>query len=92
MKEVCHAQQKCFFLGQPFVLKDCALIAIGTGRKAHTLTELRDQIRDVTIESIYHHFWGGLLGARFEEREFNNDFAVWCPGICGNRPWRSSWL
>ncbi len=63
---------------EPFVLKDCALIAIATGRKAHTLTELRDQIRDVTIESIYHHFWGGLLGARFEEREFNNDFAVWC--------------
>ena len=63
---------------EPFVLKDCALITIATGRKAHTLAELRVQIRDVTMDSIYHHFWGGLLGARFEEREFNNDFAVWC--------------
>ena len=63
---------------EPFALKDCALIAIATGRKAVTLTELRDHIRDVNIDSIYHHFWGGLLGARFEEREFNNDIATWC--------------
>lgn len=27
--------------------------------------------------SIYHHFWGGLLQPRFEEREYNNDFAAW---------------
>lgn len=63
---------------QPFVLKDCALIAIATGRRAFTLTELRNHIRDVSIDCIYHHFWGGLLGVSFEESEFNNDFAVWC--------------
>lgn len=63
---------------EPFLLKDCALIAIATGRKAVTLSELRDHIREVSPDSIYHHFWGGLLGARFEEREFNNDFAAWC--------------
>ncbi len=63
---------------EPFALKDCALIAIATGRKAHNLSELRNHIRDVNIDSVYHHFWGGLLAARFEEREFNNDFAVWC--------------
>ena len=62
---------------QPFSLKDCALIAIATGRKAVTLSELRDHLREVSADSIYHHFWGGLLGARFEEREFNNDFAAW---------------
>ena len=62
----------------PFSLKDCALIAIATGRKAVTLSELRDHIREVSADSIYHHFWSGLLGARFEEREFNNDFAAWC--------------
>ncbi|MFU8819603.1 MAG: DUF5752 family protein [Desulfurivibrio sp.] len=63
---------------EPFSLKDCALIAIATGRKAVTLSELRDHIRAVSADSIYHHFWSGLLGARFEEREFNNDFAAWC--------------
>lgn len=63
---------------QPFALKDCSLIAIATGRKAFTLAEFRDHLRDVTTDSVYHHFWGGLLGARFEEREFNNDFAAWC--------------
>lgn len=61
-----------------FALKDCALIAIATGRRAYTLTELRNHIRDVRIDSIYHHFWGGLLGVSFEESEFNNDFALWC--------------
>ncbi len=61
-----------------FALKDCALIAIATGRKAYTLTELRNHIRDVTADSIYHHFWGGQLGVGFEESEFNNDFATWC--------------
>lgn len=62
---------------EPFSLKDCALIAIATGRKAVTLSELRDHIREVSADSIYHHFWNGLLGVRFEEREFNNDFAAW---------------
>ncbi|MFO7727383.1 MAG: DUF5752 family protein [Desulfonatronovibrio sp.] len=61
-----------------FTLKDCALIAIATGRRAATLTELRNHLRDVRIDSIYHHFWGGLLGVSFEESEFNNDFATWC--------------
>lgn len=63
---------------QTFFLKDCALIAIATGRRAFTLTELRNHIRDVSIDCIYHHFWGGLLGVSFEESEFNNDFAIWC--------------
>jgi hypothetical protein len=64
--------------GQSFSIKDCALIAIATGRRAFTLNELRNHIRDVRTDSIYHHFWGGLLGVSFEESEFNNDFAVWC--------------
>jgi len=28
-------------------------------------------------ESIYYHFWGGLLRPRFDDPEFNNDFAAW---------------
>ncbi len=27
--------------------------------------------------SIYHHFWGRLLQAHFDEPEYNNDFAGW---------------
>lgn len=62
---------------EDFVLKDCALIAIATGKRALTLRELRDLLQSVTSDSIYYHFWGGLLQPRFEEREYNNDFAAW---------------
>lgn len=62
---------------QVFALKDCALIAIATGRRASTLTELRDNLEQVSADSVYFHFWGGLLEPRFEEREYNNDFAAW---------------
>lgn len=61
----------------PFAVKDCALITIATGRKAVNLAELRDNLQSISIDSIYHHFWGGLLVPRFEEREFHNDFAGW---------------
>ncbi|MEW5728586.1 MAG: DUF5752 family protein [Pseudomonadota bacterium] len=61
----------------PFAVKDCALIAIATGKKAWTCRELRDTLREIDGDSIYYHFWGGLMQPRFEEREFNNDFAGW---------------
>lgn len=61
----------------PFAIKDCALIAIATGKQAMTLKELRDLLAAIDADSIYHHFWGGLLEPRFEEREYNNDFASW---------------
>jgi hypothetical protein len=61
----------------PFAVKDCALIAIATGKQAMTLKELRDNLVAINPNSIYHHFWGGLLEPRFEEREYNNDFASW---------------
>ncbi len=60
-----------------FAVKDCALIAIASGRKVLTLRELRDRLNDVDAGSIYYHFWGNLLHPRFEEREYNNDFASW---------------
>jgi hypothetical protein len=63
--------------GTPFFVKDCALVALATGRKARVLQEFRSQLADVDTASIYHHFWGGLLQPRFEEREYNNDFAAW---------------
>ncbi len=63
--------------GEAFAVKDCALIAIATGRKATGLTGLLDNLQRINTDSIYHHFWGGLLSPRFEVREFNNDFAGW---------------
>ena len=62
---------------QSFALRDCALIAIATGRKAQNLREMADILSGVSEDCIYHHVWGGLLEPRFEEREFNNDFAAW---------------
>lgn len=62
---------------EPFVVRDCALVAMATGRRAQTLKELRDQLREVEDVSIYHHFWGRLLQPQFDEPEYNNDFAAW---------------
>jgi hypothetical protein len=58
-------------------IKDCALITIAMGKRAQSLKELREQLLAVPPSSIYTHFWGSLLQPRFEEREFNNDFAAW---------------
>jgi hypothetical protein len=60
-----------------FSVKDCALIAIATGRKVVNLRELRDALESMPADSLYHHMWGGLLAPRFEEREYHNDFAAW---------------
>jgi hypothetical protein len=62
---------------EPFIVKDCALLNIATGRKAQNLREMRDQLPHVSLGSIYHHFWGGLLRHRFDEPEYHNDFAEW---------------
>ena len=60
-----------------FSIKDCALVALATGKKARLLQEFRTHLVTIDAASIYHHFWGGLLQPRFEEREYNNDFAAW---------------
>ena len=62
---------------EPFSIKDCALVALATGKKARMLQEFRSELEHIEAASIYHHFWGGLLQPRFEEREYNNDFASW---------------
>lgn len=61
----------------PFVLKDCALIAIATGKRASTLKEFRYHLDSLSPDSLYYHFWANLLLPRFEEREYINDFAGW---------------
>jgi hypothetical protein len=62
---------------QPFLIKDCALIAIATGKRAYNLRDLRDNLQTIHPGSIYYHFWGGLLRPRFDDPEYNNDFAAW---------------
>jgi catechol 2,3-dioxygenase-like lactoylglutathione lyase family enzyme len=62
---------------EPFAIKDCALIAIATGRRAYSLKELRSELLGIGNNSVFYHFWGNLLQPRFEEREYNNDFAAW---------------
>ena len=61
----------------PFEIKDCTLIAIATGVRAQNLRELRDKIETIDQGSIYYHFWGGRLRPRFDDPEYNNDFAAW---------------
>ena len=61
----------------PFAVKDCTLISIATGKRAQTLRELRNGLDDIHPGCIYHHFWGGLLVPRFDDPEFQNDFASW---------------
>ncbi|MFH1277531.1 MAG: DUF5752 family protein [Candidatus Eisenbacteria bacterium] len=62
---------------QSFVIRDCALAAIAIGQTAQNLRELRDHLITVHPDSIYYHFWGGLLRPGFDDPEYNNDFAAW---------------
>lgn len=60
-----------------FKIKDCALASLATGKKAQNLKELNKNIADVEQGSLFYHFWGGLLRPRFDDPEYNNDFASW---------------
>jgi hypothetical protein len=64
-------------MSEAFEVKDCALIAISTGEYAQTLREMREKVLSAPPNSIYYHFWGGLLRPRFDDPEFQNDFAIW---------------
>lgn len=61
----------------PFAVRDCALISLATGLRAQNLREFCDILRRIPLESIEHHLWGRLLQPRFDEPEYNNDFASW---------------
>jgi hypothetical protein len=61
----------------PFIVKDCTLVAIATGLRAQNLRELRDHLQVVHPGSVYFHFWGGQLRPDFDDPEYNNDFASW---------------
>jgi hypothetical protein len=61
----------------PFFVKDCALAAISTGQRAQNLKELRERLLTIHPGAVHYHFWGGVLRPRFDDPEFNNDFASW---------------
>jgi hypothetical protein len=63
--------------GSTFTVRDCALIMVAAGCKAQNLRELRGCLDQIPLSSLYHHFWGRLLRAQFDEPEYNNDFASW---------------
>jgi hypothetical protein len=64
-------------MAESFALKDCALIAIATGVYVQTLREFRERLQTIPLSCIYYHFWGGLLRPRFDDPEYQNDFAIW---------------
>jgi hypothetical protein len=64
-------------MGDPFAVKDCALIAVATGEYVQTLRELKEKLAAIPTSCIYYHFWGGLLRPRFDDPEYQNDFAIW---------------
>lgn len=70
---------------EPLYLKDCALIALATGKRAQNLRELREHLRVIPTNSIYYHFWGGLLRPRFDDPEYHNDFAIWAAHSIHNK-------
>lgn len=70
-------QQQTEDTPQSFAIKDCALIAIATGKRAQNLGELRNLLTTIAVDSIYYHFWGSLLRPRFDDPEYHNDFAFW---------------
>jgi len=63
-----------------FEIKDCALVSIATGKRAQNLKELLENLRTISLESIYYHFWGWRIRPRFAAAEYNNDFAEWAFG------------
>lgn len=64
-------------MDEPFAVKDCTLLAIATGKKAQNLLELRNRLETISTDCIYYHFWGGLLHPKFDNPEYQNDFARW---------------
>lgn len=61
----------------PFELKDCALVAKATGTSARSVRELVHHVRDVSPNSLHHHFWASRLQPKFDDPEYRNDFASW---------------
>ena len=62
---------------KPFEFKSRLILTELLGRRAATLPELADGIRDVPLSSIYHHTHRFLQQHHFLSPEPPNDFAYW---------------
>ncbi len=61
----------------PFQIKNCSIATVATGERAASLSELRDKILTINLDSIYHHFWSRRLFSQFTNPEYPNDFSIW---------------
>lgn len=66
------------------IIKECSLLITATGKRAKNISELIEELISVEPESINYHFWGTKLSPRFEEPEYNNDFAAWASDALHN--------
>ena len=58
----------------PFIIKDCAVVSLWTGRTARTLKELAKELKHIDESSIYHHVLGIYMRTPFVDP---NSFATW---------------
>lgn len=58
-----------------FVFRDIVNVIKSTGKHASTLTELRDCIAGVSVDSIFHHTYQFFIRGHITEH--TNDFAHW---------------
>lgn len=70
----------------PFVFYSTAHIVELTGRRARTLLELRDGIREVTGSSIFYHTFGALRDRPFAAHRYASDFARWTAEVLQDWP------
>lgn len=76
---------------EAFTVKDCALIALGTGERAQNLRELRDRLLRVHSGCIYHHFWGGSSNPALKNPSFRTTLRPGFTMAFGTPGWRSEW-
>ncbi len=48
---------------EPFIVKDCALLKIATGKKAQKLREMRDQLLDLSLGISIHGITRSITGS-----------------------------
>jgi hypothetical protein len=60
-----------------FVFNTERRLVLLTGRKARTLRELLEHLRDVSGSSVFYHTHHQFLSQHFEKPAFHNDFAKW---------------
>ncbi|HEX7320997.1 MAG TPA: DUF5752 family protein [bacterium] len=63
--------------GEEFHFMSCTTFVISTGSEAAGLAELADNIKKISVDSLYYH----MFEARLRLGKGGNDFARWCDSI-----------